>query len=729
MARVLVTGGAGYLGSVLVPELLDRGHQVRLFDRFYFGQEPVRHFEQHSNVEIVKGDIRWVDDEFPDLLDDVDVVVHLCGLTNDPSCDLEPVLSREINVRATERLAERARAEGAKRFIFTSSCAVYGHGGAIPLTEQAPTQPVSVYADTQLDAERVLRRMAAEHGFDIVVLRLASLYGASPRMRFDIAINQMVASACTRGTIPVYGGGDQWRPFLHVRDAVRVIELCIDAPAGTLRGEIVNVGSNDANFPVAALAEYVASRFDGVSVEPAPSELDRRSYRIDCTKLATVLDFEPVYTMDDGIDEVRELVESGTIADPTDPIYHNALTLKRLRELPAALGGEPVLPTFIPFSRPCLGKEEEDEVIDSLRSGWITTGPKVERFERAFVERIGTAHAVAVSSCTAALHLSLVALDIGPGDEVITTPMTWPSCAHVILQQGATPVFVDIDPMTLNIDPARIEERITDRTRAILTVDMAGQPCDYGAIREIADRHGLPVIEDAAHAMGAAYRRRPIGTINEFTCFSFYANKVMTTVEGGMITLGDPDLASRLKVLRLFGMSKDAWQRYSPIGRHRSAEATMLGYKYNMTDVSAAIGLHQLRKLDSFLATRERLARMYDEAFADVEEIFLMKTIPDVERVYYAYIIALDIDRLGMSRFEFLDLLKEENVGTGVHFVAVHLHKYYRERFGLEPEDLPHATWASERILSLPLFPTLTETQLGEIVTAVKKTIAYALRR
>jgi len=729
MARILVTGGAGYVGSVLVPVLLERGHQVRLFDRFYFGKDPISSLENHDRLDVIEGDIRWIDEEFPELLDDVDIVVHMGGLTNDPSCDLDPSLSHEINVRATTRLAERARERGTFRFLFASTCAVYGHGGAARLTEEAPLQSSSVFVDTQIEAEQRLRRMADDTEFEPVILRLPSLYGGSLRMRFDLAVNLMVASACGDGKILLYGGGDQWRPFLHVHDAVHALELCIDAPAGLLRGETINIGDKEANLTINDLATRVAALFDGIPVEHASSDLGRRSYRVDFSKLGTLLDFRPERSIEAGVAEIRRLIESGEITDPNDPVYHNAITIKRLRDMPAALGGEPVLPTFIPFSRPTIGEDEEAEILDSLRSGWITTGPKVERFEQAFAERLGVAHAVAVNSCTAALHLSLVALDVGPGDEVITSPMTWASCANVIIQQGATPVFCDIDRSTLNIDPAEIEKRITDRTRAIMPVDMAGQPCELDAIREIADRHGLPVIEDAAHALGATYRGRPIGTINEFNCFSFYPNKVMTTIEGGMITLDDDETASTLRVLRLFGMSKDAWQRYSPIGRHQSAEVVMPGYKYNMTDIQAAVGLHQLRKLDSFLAVRERYARMYDEAFADVDEIHQFSTIPDVHRVYYTYVIGLDIDRLRMSRFEFIDLLKEENVGAGVHFVALHLHKYYRDTFGYKPEDFPNATWTSERILSLPLFPKLTETQIGEIVTAVKKVLAYALKR
>jgi dTDP-4-amino-4,6-dideoxygalactose transaminase/nucleoside-diphosphate-sugar epimerase len=724
-----VTGGAGYIGSVLVPKLLDEGREVRLFDRFYFGEEPIASIRDNDRLEVVKGDIRWINEEFPDLLDGIDGVVHLAGLANDPSCDIDPDLSHEINVRATERLAAAAVDRGIRQFVYGSTCAVYGHGGETPITEESRPLPVSVYSISQIQAEEILRGMAGKNGFSPVILRMPSLYGPSPRMRFDLAINMMVAAARARGRIDLYGGGDQWRPFLHVEDAVAVILKCLDAPPETIQGETFNVGSNDANMTVRQLADHVAGVMDNVTVENVPSDLDRRSYRIDFSKLAEVTGFQPSKTIDDGIREINDLLDSGAIPDHLDSAYYNAPTIKRLRGMLAALGGEPVLATFVPFSRPSIGKEEEDEVLDSLRSGWITTGPKVERFEEAFAEKVGTAHAIAVNSCTAALHLSLVALDIGPGDEVITTPMSWASAANAVIHQGATPIFVDIDRDTFNIDPKEIEKRITDRTRAILPVDMAGQPCDHDAIRQIADKHGIPVIDDAAHAFGATYKGRNIGVLHEFNCFSFYPNKVMTTIEGGMVTLEDDDTASKIRALRLFGMSKDAWQRYSPIGRHQSAEVILPGYKYNMTDIQAAVGIHQLNKFDRFLATRRRYARIYDKAFADVDEVITPTTIPGVEHAYYAYIIALDIDKVRMSRDEFLDLLKEENVGCGVHFVALHLHKYYQETFGLTPEDLPNSTWASDRILSLPLYPLLTEIQIGEIVTAVKKIITYALKR
>ncbi|MCD6288726.1 MAG: aminotransferase class I/II-fold pyridoxal phosphate-dependent enzyme [Candidatus Hydrogenedentes bacterium] len=729
MAKILVTGGAGYIGAALVPKLLDKGHEVRLFDRFYFGEESIESVRDNALLEIVRGDIRWINEEFPDLLDGIDSVVHLAGLANDPSCDLDPELSYEINVRATERLAGAAIERGVRRFVYGSTCAVYGHGGETPLTEESPPQPVSVYSTTQIRAEEVLRGMAGKNGFAPVILRLPSLYGRSPRMRFDLAINMMVATAVTSGRIDLFGGGDQWRPFLHVEDAVAAIMACLDAAPDTLVGETLNVGANDANMEVRDLADRIARAMDGIDIETVPSDIDRRSYRVDFSKLAETLGIQPVRSIDDGIREIVDMFDSGVVTDHTDPRYRNAPTIKRLRDMPAAFGGEPVLATFVPFSRPSIGEEEEQEVLDSLRSGWITTGPKVAAFERAFAERVGAAHAVAVNSCTAALHLSLVALEVGPGDEVITSPMSWASAANAIIHQGAKPVFVDIERETFNIDPARIEERVTDRTRAIIPVDMAGQPCNHDAIREIADRHGLAVIEDAAHAFGATYRGRNIGLLHEFNCFSFYPNKVMTTIEGGMVTLEDDDTATQLRALRLFGMSKDAWERYSPIGRHQSAEVLMPGYKYNMTDIQAAVGIHQLKKFDRFLATRRRYARIYDEAFADVAEIITPTTIAGVEHAYYAYIIALDIDRLRMSRDEFLDLMKEENVGCGVHFIALHLHKYYHDRFGFRPEDFPNATWASDRILSLPLYPLLSEIQIGEIVTAVKKIIAYALRR
>ena len=290
-------------------------------------------------------------------------------------------------------------------------------------------------------------------------------------------------------------------------------------------------------------------------------------------------------------------------------------------------GGPPVRSQYLVFGKPCLDEDEIEEIIDTLKSGWIGTGPKTELFEKNFADYIGCKHALAVSSCTAGLHLSLLLADVGPGDEVITTPMTFAATANVIVHAGATPVFADVDPLSFNIDPERIAEKITEKTKAIVPVHFGGLPCNLERIGAIANANGLAVIEDAAHAVGAVYKGLRVGNHGSPTCFSFYANKNMTTAEGGMITTDDDELAEKFRTYRLHGLSCDAWQR------HRTKETVAsqvvaAGFKYNMTDLQASLGLHQLNKLEKFLRIRENLAERYDEALADVEELPLLRACP-----------------------------------------------------------------------------------------------------
>ncbi len=387
----------------------------------------------------------------------------------------------------------------------------------------------------------------------------------------------------------------------------------------------------------------------------------------------------------------------------------------------------PVRDTFLPPFAPCLGKEEYEEVLDTLRSGWLTMGPKTRRFEEAFAEYVGAQHAIAVSSCTAGLHLALVAGGIGPGDEVITTPLTFCSTANVIVHQGATPVLADVRPDTLNIDPREIQRRITPRTRAVIPVHLAGQPCQMDEIRSVADEHGLLLIEDAAHATGAEYRGRKIGTFGDVTVFSFYATKNLTTGEGGMICTEDQDLAEKMRILRLHGISQDAWKRYTDKGSWYY-EVLLPGYKYNMTDLQAALGLHQLARQEEFLRVRERYARIYAEAFADLPEIRAPFVKSHVRHAWHLYIVQLDLQRLTIDRGEFIEALRRENVGASVHFIPLHLHPFYQGRYGLQRGDFPVAETAYEGIVSLPLYPRMTEEDVNDVVQAVKKVISRSRR-
>lgn len=402
------------------------------------------------------------------------------------------------------------------------------------------------------------------------------------------------------------------------------------------------------------------------------------------------------------------------------------------RESP--LSEAPRRETFLPFAPHDLDEDAIDEVVDTLRSDWITTGPKVALFEREFSEALNGVPAFAVSSCTAAIHLALLSLGIGPGDAVLTTPMTFCSTVHAIEHVGARPVLVDVERDTLNIDPQAIEHALSTlkhsefgTPRAILPVHFAGHPCEMAAILEIAARHDLAVIEDAAHAIGARYASSPVGevvggNVRRAACFSFYATKNMTTAEGGMLT-GDASLIADARIWGLHGMSRDAWSRYERGGAWRY-EVEVAGFKYNMTDVQAALGVHQLRKLDQMQKRRHEIAAHYDDGLSDVDEIELPTVRPDVVHARHLYPIRLQQHALTLPRDEVIGELAAENIGCSVHFIPVHHHRYYRDRYGLRREDFPVTSDAFERIISLPIYPRMSDEDVFDVLAAVRRVIA-----
>ena len=377
---------------------------------------------------------------------------------------------------------------------------------------------------------------------------------------------------------------------------------------------------------------------------------------------------------------------------------------------------------FLPYALPSIGEEEIAEVVDSLRSGWLTSGPKVRRLEGELAAYLGARHALAVSSCTAALHIALTALGIGPGDEVVVPTMTFCSTANVVVHLGARPVLVDVGP-DLNVTPEAIEAALTPHTRAIVPVHYGGQPCDLEAIHALAARHGLPIVEDAAHAIGARYRDQKIGSDalaapRSITYFSFYAIKNMTTGEGGAIATADDGLAETMRLLTLHGMSRDAWKRYTGSGSWYY-EVVLPGYKDNMTDIQAALGIHQLQKLEGFIETRRRYARLYDEAFVDLPEVKVPIVRPGRCHVYHLYPILLSLERLAIERAQFIEELRARGIGTSVHFVPVHLHPFYARQFGYRPGDLPCAEALYSRLISLPLYPAMSVTDVADVIHAV----------
>ena len=377
---------------------------------------------------------------------------------------------------------------------------------------------------------------------------------------------------------------------------------------------------------------------------------------------------------------------------------------------------------FLIFGSPLIGKEEMREVLHCLETGWLGTGPKVARFECEFREYKKAAYAVAVNSCTAALHLSLLAAGLRPGDEVITTAMTFAASVNTIIHAGAQPVLADVNPKTLNVDPEHVERLITERTKAILPVHFAGRPCDMDALCAIADRHGLMIIEDCAHAIETTYKGKHVGTFGPFGCFSFYATKNLATGEGGMVLAQDEERANRIKVLALHGMSKDAWKRFSDDG-YKHYQVVECGYKYNMMDIQAALGIHQLHRIDENWKRRQQVWTTYQQELRDLPLTLPEPPEEDTRHGYHLYTILVDAERTGITRDQFLTAMTAENIGVGVHYQSIPVHPYYQERFGWRPEDYPHSLRIGQQTVSLPLSAKVTDQDVADVILAVRKVL------
>ena len=386
-------------------------------------------------------------------------------------------------------------------------------------------------------------------------------------------------------------------------------------------------------------------------------------------------------------------------------------------------GGAPIRAVRLPVHRPSIDEAAERSVVDTLRSGWLTTGPKTKQLERDLAAYVGAAHCVAVNSCTAALHLALDAVGVGPGDEVITTPMTFAATANVICHRGARPVFVDIEADTANIDASLIEAAITPKTRAIVPVDFAGQPPDMDAIMALGARHGLRVIEDAAHSIGAEYKGRRIGAVADLTAFSFYATKNITSGEGGALVTNNAAWADRAAVMSLHGISKDAWKRQTAAG-YQHWEILAPGFKYNMFDMQAALLGAQFLHIEEFWQRRRDLTLRFRQGLADVPEVLTLVDRPDGLPAYHLFPVVFRTEALTADRDTIMNALEAENIGIGIHYRAVHLHPYYRDTFGLRRGMFPRAEYYSDRTISLPFFPAMTDADVDDVIRAVKKVVA-----
>lgn len=393
----------------------------------------------------------------------------------------------------------------------------------------------------------------------------------------------------------------------------------------------------------------------------------------------------------------------------------------------ASQGGRPVRDTFLPIAVPWVGEREKALVLEALESGWITTGPRTLELAHGIAGLAGAKHAVCVNSATGALHLALEALGIGDGDEIITSTWTFAASVNVIEHVRARPVLVDVEPDTLNLDPRAVEAAITPRTRAVLTVDYAGHPCEYDALQALARKHDLRLVDDAAHALGASYRGRPVGSLADVTAFSFYATKNLSTGEGGAAVTDDEALADRIQLLSLHGMSRDAWKRYGDTGSWYY-EVVAPGWKYNLSDVLAAIGVGQLERFEEFQARRVAIVDRYRTAMADIPEVRLPQSRDHVTHAWHLFPIALELERLTIDRARFIQELRAENIGTSVHFIPIHRHPHFRDSLGLVPESFPVAEDAYARAITLPLFPRMSDHDVDDVAEAVRR-IARTFRR
>jgi perosamine synthetase len=381
----------------------------------------------------------------------------------------------------------------------------------------------------------------------------------------------------------------------------------------------------------------------------------------------------------------------------------------------------------VPFHRPSISEEDIAEVVDSLRSGWLTTGPKVERFQRQFAAAVSARHALALNSATAALHLALEAVGVTSGDEVIIPAYTFTATGEVVTYLRGRPVLADIRADTLNIDVSTIEPRLTRRTKAIVPVHIGGQPCDMEPILELARARGLAVVEDAAHALPASYKGRPVGTIGDVTAFSSYATKTITTGEGGMVTTERDDYAARMKLMSLHGLSGDAWNRYSARG-HWYYEVVDFGFKYNMTDLAAALGLRQLERMSAFQRRREEIAHRYSDSFNDLDTCFVPRDAGYGMHAWHLYILELNLEALSVDRNEVIERLRKRGVGTSVHFIPLNLHPVYQRALGYRPGQFPISEGVFERACSLPVYPGMTDGEVDHVVDAVRATLRESRR-
>ncbi len=730
--KILLTGHAGYVGTVATGVLTEAGHEVIGLDTGYFVPCHTEGLEPVDPVRTIAKDVRDITAED---LAGFDAVVHLAALSNDPMGDLAPELTAAINRDATIALARIAKAAGVTRFVFASSCSIYGAGNPdLLLDESAPVNPLTAYASSKVESEAGLLALA-DDSFVPTFMRNATCYGLSPRLRTDLVLNNLVVSALSTGEVKLLSSGLSWRPLLHVRDLACAAAAILAADPATVRGEAFNIGQNSENHLVRDIATIVAEAVPGSRVTFAEGNtIDPRSYRVDFGKFAAAFpDFRFLHTAASGAKELVAALAGRTTAD--DLSGQRYVRLARLKSLMASekLAGDLTWRTArettpltvkrerVPVAGPSITQREVDLTAEAARHAWFENHAKYnQRFEAMVAEQTGRKHAISLAHCTSAIHLALAGLGIGPGDEVIVPECTWVATASPVVQIGATPVFVDIDPVSWCMSPASLAAAITPRTKAAIVVDLYGGMPDWARLETIARDAGIILIEDAAEAIGSRFRDKPAGAFGRASVFSFHGSKTVTTGEGGMLVTDDDALAERVNILR-------------DQGRHPTSRALVteeVGFKYRMSAMQAAMGIAQMERLDDLIAMKRDIFRFYAEALDGTPGLTLNAEPPHVFNTYWMVTAVLD-PKLGLLKQQVAAELGAEGIDTRPFFYPLSWQPAFRSQpsaAGASARN-PNAYAISPTGINLPSGYNVTRDVAARVARSLKSILARHARR
>ncbi len=765
--KILITGGTGSFGYTAVEHFLQRGVQnIIIYSRDEYKQHLMRNQFNDERLQFVIGDVRDKE-RLLEATRHVDIIIHAAAMKHIDICEQNPGEAYKTNVQGSRNVTEAALHNNVSL--------------SINLSADKAVYPAGVYGRTKADSERIFldantQALIQGKPSRFVSLRYSNVLGSRGSVveifeeklnrgetisvlnenMIRLIVTQPQIIALVQYTMQHAVGGETFlieSPVLKISDLAYAMKEKIGKGNVEIKQELREGEKYDATLLSGDESQRtIVSPENYLIIFPKNGLLPREAFTAMHgstlfqkgeygTHNARYATQKEVITMIYGTPSEKPQTEAQQRQKQSEskkqyeqheplkeqlkrhPSKDDSTSNELITEKPALEGGTPVRDTFLPYATQWIGEEEKREILSVLDSGWLTTGPKVKQFEDDFARYVGAKYAIALNSGTAALHCCVGALDIKPGDEVITTPFTFLATANVIVYMGATPVLVDIDPVTCNINPTEIRKKITPRTKAIIPVHYGGQPCNMDEINNIAKEHNLAVIEDAAHALSAEYKKKRIGALSDMAIFSFHPVKNITTAEGGMITTNDEHLAKLCVMHRTHGITKEAMEKYGK-NADWGYDMQRLGHRYNMTEFQAALGVAQLKKLDRFQNRREEIVAQYDTAFADLP-LILPQVSPDVKNAWHLYYIRIKPGTLRVDRNHIIKALKAENLGVNVHYIPIHLHSYYHKNYGFKKGDFPQSEGVYDTIITLPLFPKMTERDVQDVIEGVRKVIIY----